>query len=80
MYAGRADGNFGGGVDYEPNSFGGPVEDHSVSEPPLRLEGDAARYDFKNDDEDYYGQPRLFWRRRSTTRAARTSSKTSLPR
>ena len=53
--------NGGGTVDYEPNSFGGPVEDRSVTEPPLRIDGNAARYDYKNDDEDYYGQPRIFW-------------------
>ena len=53
--------NGGGRVDYEPNSFGGPVEDRSVTEPPLRLAGDAARYAYKNDDQDYYGQPRAFW-------------------
>jgi Catalase len=57
----RVDGNFGGEVDFEPNSFGGPVEDRSSAEPPLRLKGDAARYEYKCDDEDYYGQPRIFW-------------------
>ncbi len=57
----RVDGNDGGEVDYEPNSFGGPVEDRAVQEPPLRIDGNAARYDYKNDDEDYYGQPRAFW-------------------
>ena len=57
----RVDGNYGGEVDYEPNSFGGPVEDRTIAEPPLRIDGNAARYDYKNDDEDYYGQPRLFW-------------------
>ena len=57
----RVDGNFGGEVDFEPNSFGGPVEDRSISEPPLRLQGEASRFDYKNDDEDYYGQPRAFW-------------------
>jgi len=30
---------------YEPNSFGGPVEDPSVKEPPLKISGDADRYD-----------------------------------
>ena len=57
----RVDGNYGSEVDYEPNSFGGPVEDRAVQEPPLRIDGNAARYDYKNDDEDYYGQPRAFW-------------------
>ncbi|MCX7321569.1 MAG: catalase [Hyphomicrobiales bacterium] len=55
------DGNGGGAVDYQPNSFGGPVPDPSVTEPPLRISGDAARYEYKCDDEDFYGQPRLFW-------------------
>ena len=57
----RVDGNFGGAVDFEPNSFGGPVEDNGITEPPLRISGDAARYKYKMDDEDYYGQPRIFW-------------------
>ena len=57
----RIDGNGGGAVDYEPNGFGGPVEDPSIAEPPLRLQGDAARYEYTCDDEDYYGQPRIFW-------------------
>ena len=57
----RVDGNGGGSVDYEPNSFGGPVQNNGIQEPPLRLTGDAARYEYVCDDEDYYGQPRLFW-------------------
>ena len=57
----RVDGNGGGAVDYEPNSFGGPVEKRSLTEPPLRLNGEAARFEYKCDDEDYYGQPRIFW-------------------
>jgi catalase len=57
----RCDGNGGGEVDYEPNSFGGPIEDPKMSEPPLRIDGDAGRFAFRGDDEDLYGQPRLFW-------------------
>jgi catalase len=41
----RFDGNYGGAVNYEPNSFGGPVEDPSVKEPPFKISGDADRYD-----------------------------------
>lgn len=33
----RFDANGGGAVNYEPNSFGGPVEDPSVKEPPLPI-------------------------------------------
>ncbi len=58
----RVDGNGGGGVDYEPNSFGGPKEDLSVMEPPLRIDGNGARYTtYSGDDEDLYGQPRVLW-------------------
>lgn len=41
----RFDDNGGGSVNYEPNSFGGPVPDHTFKEPPLKLSGDADRYD-----------------------------------
>ncbi len=57
----RSDGNGGNSVDYEPNSFGGPVEDRSVKEPPLRINGDADNYAYKGDDTDLYGQPRTLW-------------------
>ncbi len=42
---------------YEPNSFGGPVEDPSVAEPPLKTDGDAARYNHRDGNDDY-SQPR----------------------
>jgi catalase len=40
---GRFDGNGGSAVNYEPNSFGGPVQDPGVQEPALRLRGGEAR-------------------------------------
>ena len=49
----RFDGNEGGAVNYEPNSFGGPVEDPIYKEPPLRIEGDADRYDHREGNDDY---------------------------
>ena len=53
----RFDGNEGGAVNYEPNSMGGPVEDPSFKEPPLRISGDADRYDHRvcNDDTTQAG-------------------------
>ncbi len=45
----RFDGNGGGAVNYEPNSFGRPVQDPSVQEPPWRLHGDAGRYAPRDD-------------------------------
>ena len=44
---------------YEPNSFDGPVEDRSAQEPPLRISGDADRYDHTAYDD--YEQPRALY-------------------
>ena len=53
----RFDDNAGGGPNYEPNSFGGPREDPSYSEPPLKISGDADRYEQKRGVDDDYIQP-----------------------
>jgi catalase len=45
---------------YEPNSFDGPVEDKSALEPPLRISGDATRYNHRDGNDDY-GQPRALF-------------------
>ncbi len=45
---------------YEPNSFGGPVEDRAFSEPPLRIEGPDARFDH-HDGNDDFSQPRALF-------------------
>ena len=56
----RFDGNNGGVVNYQPNSFDGPVEDHSVKEPPLKI-GDAAdRYDHRDGNDDFAQAGDLF--------------------
>lgn len=52
---GRFDGNGGEEPVYQPNSLGGAVDDASYSEPPLRIDGDAGRYDHREAD-DYYTQ------------------------
>lgn len=51
-----------GNVDayYEPNSFGGATQDPSVAEPPLRLSGDAARYNHRDGNDDYSQPGALF--------------------
>jgi catalase len=56
----RFDGNGGGGVNYEPNSFGGPVQDLGVKEPPLRLQGDADRYGRLDGADDFAQAGDLF--------------------
>ncbi|MBN8929217.1 MAG: catalase [Rhodospirillales bacterium 69-11] len=45
---------------YEPNSFDGPVQDPSVQEPPLRISGDAARWDHRAGNDDYAQAGALF--------------------
>ena len=49
----RFDGNYGGAINYEPNSFDGPTEDARYKEPPLPISGDADRYDHREGNDDY---------------------------
>jgi catalase len=56
----RFDGNGGGSVNYEPNSCGGPVEDPRDKEPPLKIAGDAERYDHRAGNDDYTQAGNLF--------------------
>ena len=56
----RFDGNAGSAVNYQPNSFDGPVEDHQYKEPPLRISGDADRYDHRIGNDDYTQAGNLF--------------------
>jgi catalase len=49
----RFDDNGGVGPNYEPNSFGGPVEQHQYTERPMPISGDAARYDHHDGNDDY---------------------------
>lgn len=41
---------------YEPNRFDGPTESPEYAEPPLRISGDADRYNHRDGNDDY-GQP-----------------------
>ncbi|MBN2471630.1 MAG: catalase [Anaerolineae bacterium] len=56
----RVDGNAGRAVNYEPNSFDGPVEDPEALEPPLKISGDADRYDHRAGNDDYAQPGALF--------------------
>ncbi|QSJ20293.1 catalase [Nostoc sp. UHCC 0702] len=56
----RFDDNGGGSVNYQPNSFDGPVEDPHLKEPPLKISGDADRYDHRAGNEDYTQAGNLF--------------------
>jgi catalase len=56
----RFDGNSGGAPNYEPNSFGGPVEDPRFQEPPLKISGDADRYNPREGADDFIQPGDLF--------------------
>jgi len=45
---------------YEPNSAGGPAEDASYREPPLKISGDADRYNHREGNDDYTQPGNLF--------------------
>ena len=47
----------GPGYNYEPDSFGGPKADPAYREPPLKISGDADRYDQPRGVDDDYIQP-----------------------
>ena len=56
----RFDGNRGDLPNYEPNSFGGPKEDPAYREPPMKISGDADRYNQPIVDDDYVQPGNLF--------------------
>ena len=45
---------------YEPNSFGGPVQNAAYREPPLRISGDADRYNHREGNDDHTQAGNLF--------------------
>ncbi len=57
----RTDGNFGGTIGYEPNSYGQWEEQPDFREPPLSLDGAADHWNHRV-DTDYYSQPGALFR------------------
>ncbi|NQT39379.1 MAG: catalase, partial [Planctomycetes bacterium] len=57
----RVDGNHGGTLGYEPNSYGEWQEQAEFAEPPLSLEGAADHWNHR-EDKDYYSQPGILFR------------------
>lgn len=57
----RVDGNVGSENHYEPNSYGNWTETNDNFQPVMKG-GDAFRYDFREDDDDYYTQPGMLFR------------------
>jgi catalase len=57
----RVDGNMGAATSYEPNSKHEWIEQPDFREPPLGLSGAADHWNFREDDHDYYSQPRALF-------------------
>lgn len=53
----RVDGNHGSRIHYEPNSYGEWKEQPAYHEPDLAIQGAANRWDFREDDDNYFEQP-----------------------
>ncbi|NEU31724.1 catalase [bacterium LRH843] len=53
----RVDGNHGSTLHYEPNSYGEWQEQPEYKEPALDLFGAADRWNFREDDDNYFEQP-----------------------
>ena len=53
-------GNYGGQPNYEPNSFGGPAQNPAYAEPPFPVDGDGARYNHRDGNDDYTQPGNLF--------------------
>ena len=58
----RTDGNYGSALGYEPNSYNEWQEQPDFREPPLAINGAADHWNFREDDDDYYSQPRALFR------------------
>lgn len=53
----RVDGNHGSTLHYEPNTYGEWNEQPEHHEPDLAIHGAANRWDFREDDDNYFEQP-----------------------
>ena len=56
----RGDGNHGALPNYEPNSFGGPAQNPAYTEPPFPVDGEGARYNHRDGNDDYTQPGNLF--------------------
>ncbi len=57
----RTDSNQGATIGYEPNTKGEWQEQPEFKDPAMKLEGDAYQYDYREDDSDYYSQPKALF-------------------
>jgi catalase len=56
----RFDDNGGDAPNYQPSSFGGPIEDHRFRELHYSVKGDVGRYDHREGNDDYTQAGNLF--------------------
>jgi catalase len=59
---GRVDGNYGSTIHYQPNSFHQWEDQPAYREPPMKIDGNADFWNFREDDSDYFSQPRALFR------------------
>ncbi|MFC1619787.1 catalase [Candidatus Neomarinimicrobiota bacterium] len=57
----RVDDNYGATLGYEPNSYGEWQEQAEHREPPLALDGAADHWNAREDDDDYFSQPKALF-------------------
>lgn len=69
----RVDGNQGGVPGIEPNNFGRWAEQPQYADPALAIGSTAGRFNYREDDENYFEQPGDLFRLRSADGRARTS-------
>ncbi|MDE1914955.1 MAG: catalase [Sphingomonadales bacterium] len=58
---GRVDGNYGSTIHYQPNSFHQWEDQPAYREPPMKIDGNADFWNFREDDSDYFSQPRALF-------------------
>lgn len=58
----RVDSNHGSTLHYEPNSYNEWQVQPDFREPPLTITGAADHFNFSEDDDDYYSQPRALFK------------------
>ncbi len=56
----RVDNGGGGGPNYYPNSFGGPGPDPAAQEPMFPVEGEAGRFEYNFDNDDFVQPGNLY--------------------
>jgi hypothetical protein len=61
---------------YERNSFNGPRQDPAVKEPPLRISGDADRYNYRAGYDDHREVAALFQHHRNDAKRAARDRRT----